>query len=277
MRSPVRELTSPTNALIKTFRRALKDGATHDGWLAVEGPRWIEEALNSGAARREITCAGQVRSIVVARSAVERFSELLARATPDVEIAAIPDQLFAQLAQTVTPQGIAALVEIQRPPIEDALSAPHALLVIACGIQEPGNLGAILRSAEALGAGAVLALEGTVSPSNPKTVRSSGGAIFHLPVYAGLRARDLVARLKRTGIQVIAADRHGGIPASHIDLRPPSALLIGGEAAGLDAEILQHVTQRAAIPIRQGVDSLNAAAAAAILLYEAARQRGFIY
>ena len=192
-------------------------------------------------------------------------------------MAQTPARLFRQIAQTETPQGIAALVELRAETLEAVLRARDALLLVACGLQDPGNLGTILRSAQAFGASALITLAETVSPFNPKAARASAGAVFHVPMLMGEKAESLFPRLRAAGVRVVGTDRHSSARISDADLRGPLAILIGQEAAGLPAEIARQAETLVSIPIRAGMDSLNAATAASIVLYEVARQRGFRY
>jgi TrmH family RNA methyltransferase len=195
----------------------------------------------------------------------------------EAEVARVADRVFASVAQTETPQGIAALVEVKRDDLEAVLAHHDALVLVACGIQDPGNLGTMVRSAQALGAAALVALEDTVSPFNPKAARASAGAIFWLPVFPGERARDLLPRLRSNGVKIVAADQRSSSALSGADLRGKVAFLIGREAAGVPEELRSQADVLLSIPIRRETESLNAAAAASIFLYEAARQRRFSY
>jgi TrmH family RNA methyltransferase len=264
----IREITSAENALLKVFRRALAEGTTREGLLAVEGPFLVEEALN--AAPRSV-----VHSVLVSQTAEEKFRGLLARLPKESEVADVSERLFHQVAQTESPQGIAALVEVRRENLDPLLSRRNALLLVACGLQDPGNLGAMIRSAQAFGASALITLEGTVSPYNPKAVRASAGAVFHLPLFAGEKTEPLFPQMRGARVRIVAADRHSTGSLADSDLRGPLAILIGQEAAGLSPAISRQADLLVCIPIRDGMNSLNAAAAASIFLYEAARQRGF--
>jgi TrmH family RNA methyltransferase len=267
---PVREIMSSANPLLKVFRRALAEGTTREGWLAVEGPFLVEEALR---AKDHAT----IQSVLVSDDGLERLRGLVAHLPVAAEIARISDRLFHQVGQTETPQGIAALVELHRHSLDSVLRAANALLVVACGLQDPGNIGTILRSAQAFGANGLIALEGTVSPFNPKAMRASAGAVFHVPVFAGEKLEPLLKKLRSAHVRIVAADRHSPSRISDFDLRGPLAILIGQEAAGLPPEIARQANQLLSIPIRAGMDSLNVATAASIFLYEAARQRRFNY
>jgi TrmH family RNA methyltransferase len=265
----IHEITSPTNSLLKVFRRALAEGETREGWLAVEGPHLVEEALQGGAV--------SVHSVLVSTSGRAKFQGLLERLPREAEVAQVADALFQKVAQTENPQGIAALVELPHHDLTALLARRDALLLVACGIQDPGNLGTMMRSAQAFGATALITLKETVNPFNPKVVRSSAGAIFRLPVFRDARPAELVSSLRAAGVRIIAADRHSPASLAEADLRGAVAFLIGREATGLPPEVAREAALLLSIPIRPETDSVNAATAAGIFIYEAARQRGFRY
>jgi TrmH family RNA methyltransferase len=254
---------------MKVFRRSLAEGTTKEGWLAVEGPFLVEEALNAAPLVK-------THSVLVANGAAEKFSALLDRLPAEAELTQVPDRLFEGLAQTQSPQGIAALVELPAYKLEQVVAAPNPLLVVACRLQDPGNLGTMMRTALAFSASAFLTLQETVSPFNPKAVRSSAGAIFRLPLICGLSPEKALPFLS-VHVRIIAADRNSPASLSEANLKGPIAMLVGREATGLPQEIARYASQRLSIPIRKEVDSVNAATAASIFLYEAARQRGFKY
>ncbi|MGH9378010.1 MAG: TrmH family RNA methyltransferase, partial [Terriglobia bacterium] len=245
------EITSPANPLIKVFRRSLEKGATREGWLAVEGPLLVREALRATAQNGERPkgrCECFIHTVLVARGAAPGFADLLASLPAETEVAAAPDALFERVAATVTPQGIAALVEVRPPGIEAILGIENVLLIVAFGLQDPGNLGTILRSAESLGADALITLKSTVNPSNPKILRASGGALFRLPVFSSLDPERLFGELRQARIRVAATDSHSPNSIAEADLRGPLAFLIGNEAAGLPTVVSPDVTL--AVPLR---------------------------
>jgi len=266
----IRELTSATNSLVKVFRRALVEGLTHDGWLCGEGPHFLEEALKPGS-------RATVRSVLVSAEAANKYAELLGRIPAESELAQIPDRLFHQIAGTRTPQGVAAIVELRAVDLKAVAASRNAILVIACGLQDPGNMGTIIRSADALGASAVVALAGTVNPFNPKAVRSCVGSIFRMPVLAGAKSGDVFRLLRDSRVRILGTDPRGTIALSSANLHGSIALLVGQEAAGLPPEISREADEILRIQIRAEADSLNAAMATGIFLYEVARQRKFQY
>lgn len=264
-----REILSASNPLLKVFRHALAEGVSRQGWLGLEGPRALEEALSAERAT--------VRSVLVETSAAQKFRGLLEKLPPDAELAMVSERLFERTAATETPQGIAGLVELRPADIQAVLSRPHALILVACGVQDPGNVGTMIRTGQALGADALIALRETVSPFNPKALRASAGAALRLPIFRNLEAGGLFERLRRARVRIIAADRHSPWPLAEADLKGSVAFLIGREATGLAPEVARAADVLLSIPIRPEADSVNAATAASIFLYEAARQRGFRY
>jgi len=266
---------------VQAFRRNLASGLTPEGWLAIEGPILFAEALRVGG---YVAPAGspqgrrgglRIISVMATAREAERFAGALTRLRKDAEVILVAERLFQRLSQTETPRGIAALVELPERSFDAIVGRPAALVVVACGLQDPGNLGTLVRSAQALGAAALVTLRGTVSPFNPKAMRSSAGAVLELPLFTGLEPQSLLQRLGALGLRVLAADPRGSVPLPQADLRGALAVLIGQEAAGLEEDLARQAEARVAISIRRESDSLNAATAASIFLYEAARQRGF--
>ena len=172
---------------------------------------------------------------------------------------------------TEHPQGVAALVEAPQFTVQAMFERRGPpLVVIAAGLQDPGNLGTLVRSAEAFGATGMILLPGTVSLWNAKTLRASSGSAFRLPVVA-LTAEDAFATLRGHGVRIFAAVARDG--DSEADLRGPSALLVGNEGSGLPDAWIAQADARVTIPLPGAVESLNAAIAGSVLLYEAMRQR----
>jgi len=254
-------LTSPANPLLKEVRRALLRGAlTREGCCVAEGFHLLEEALRSDCRVEAVLAAESVRSAV--ESHVRRLAGL--------RLAVLPDSLFQDLSGTEAPQGVMALV---RPPqwSLEQLFRGKPLVMVLDGVQDPGNAGTILRAAEAFGATGVLLVKGSVSPYNPKAVRASAGSVFRLPLVASLDAA-----LARAALEQRRLDRYAAMPAGkkalgEADLTRRCALIVGSEGRGV-SEKLRAGAIDLRIPV-SGVESLNAAMAATVLLYEAHRQR----
>lgn len=260
----LRPVSSRHNTLIKQVRRAFARGElTPEGECAVEGVRIVEEAIRSGL---------HLRAVLVSESGQARAGRLLPQLADRVEILLLPDKLFTSVVPSETPQGVAALVQMKTHALEDLLDT--ALVVAIAGVQDPGNLGTIVRSAEAFGASGVLLGENTVSAYNSKVVRASAGSIFRIPLVKQDLQTALPA-LREHGLRLLATSSHKGTPVSDAQLTSPLALLVGSEGAGLAREIMAQVDEVIAIPHSPRVESLNAGVAASIVLYEAARQRSF--
>jgi TrmH family RNA methyltransferase len=260
----LRRIEGRHNALVKELRRAFARGElTPDGYCAVEGLRILEEAIRSGL---------KFRAVFFNETAAGGAERLLSQLGAQVETLLLPDKLFASAVPSEAPQGVAALVRWKEFSLEDVLARSQAgpLLAIA-GVQDPGNLGTILRSAEAFGAGGVVLGEGTVSPFNPKVVRASAGSGFRLPL-ARTRLSEALDRMKALGLRLIATSSHKGTPLPEARLVGPLVIFIGSEGAGLPRDLISKMDEVLAIPHSPKVESLNAGVAASIVLYEVARQ-----
>ena len=258
-------VTSAANPLVKDVRRAIARGTlTSQGCCVAETFHLLEEALRSDCEVRMVLAAESVRS------AAETHVRGLAR----VKVAVLPDNLFQAMAGTETSQGVMALVKPREWKLEQ-LFLGHALLVVLDGVQDPGNAGTIVRTAEAFGATGVLFLKGTASPFNAKTLRASAGSLFRLPFLAGVDTALARAALRQNKVELYAGvPAHAGAaarPVDTIDFSRRCGIVVGSEGHGVSRE-LRGAAMDVAIPTT-GVESLNAAVAAGILLYEARRQR----
>ena len=270
---PFRIVQSKQNSRLKELRSALAHpgqgarglaGRDSRSLAGIEGPKLLEEALRAGL---RIDC------VFVAQGA-ERLLEGLPLPA-ETEVLLVPRELLESALATETPQPVAALVEPPRWDWADILggqSKAAPLLVVLAGMQDPGNLGTILRSAEAFGAQAVVSLPGTVSAWNPKAVRASAGSVFRLPLLL-VSEEECFSHLRAVGIKIWTTAVQGAGPADHIDLAGPVALVIGNEGNGVPEELAAQANGAVTIPCPGAVESLNAAVAVSVLLYEASRQR----
>jgi len=262
----LRPINSRQNALVKELRKAFTQAElSKDGYIAVEGARIIEEAIRSGL---------RFQAVFFSESGRVHAERLLPQISNHTEVLLLPDAVFSSAVATETPQGVAALVKPKSVRLEDVLQEPSESLLIVglAGVQDPGNVGTVIRSAEAFSARAVLLGEKTASHFNPKVVRASAGSVFREPVIR-VPLVEAVNRLKEHQVRVVATSSHKGKPVYEIDLNGPVALLIGSEGAGLPPAIAVQADELVTIPHSPRVESLNAGIAASILLYEAARQR----
>jgi TrmH family RNA methyltransferase len=253
-------VTSRANARVKQLRAATSGNARLSGGLvAIEGETLVNEALRSGLL---------LKTVFVSERRV------VPRGLPTgVEVLRCSNDVLQSAVETQSPQGIAALILPRQWDLADALKT-NPLLLVAVGLQDPGNLGTLIRSAEAFGATGVLTTLGTVNPWNQKSLRASAGSIFRMPVVAVTEAE--LASLKARDIRLYAAVAAGEnvLPAASAAFTDPCALLIGNEGAGLARKFVDLADALIAIPCPGPVESLNAAIAGSLLLYEASRQRG---
>lgn len=187
----------------------------------------------------------------------------------------ITDEVCRRICDTKTPQGAAALVRRDEIRVEDLLDkSPQPFLILLENLQDPGNLGTIIRTAEAAGADGIIMNEGTVDPYNPKVIRSTMGAIFRVPIISVPDFPGLVKELGKRGVHVYAAHLQGKNFYEY-DYREASAFLIGNEGNGLSDEISGLAERKIRIPMKGSVESLNASVAATIIMFETVRQRSW--
>ncbi len=259
---------SRANPLYKRLR-ALRDRAAQEGGLCLlEGPKLVLEAAAAGMELVEAAGSPRAEASESGRAALAALS---ARGVP---VRAMSDELVASLSPAETSQGLVALA--RRPVFEEtAILRGTPLVLVVDAVQNPGNLGALLRTAEAAGATGAYLAGACADPFGWKALRGSMGSAFRLPHRRGLDTAAVVERLLAGGLAVLATAADGEQRYDEADLRGPSAILVGAEGAGLPAAVLARATARLRVPLAPPVESLNVAVAAALVLYEAARQRGF--
>jgi TrmH family RNA methyltransferase len=253
-------VSSRANARVKQLRAAFAEQARlSGGMVAIEGDHLLEEALLSGMVLKTV--------FVSERREVPR---MVPRAA---EVLRLTEEVFGSVVETRAPQGVAALIVPPVHTLEEVMGNGGAvpLILIAAGLQDPGNLGTLVRSAEAFRATGVLTTPGTVSAWNQKVLRASVGSVFRMPVVAA--TEDEVAGLKGRGVRLLAAVGGSGATAQDVNFTGACALMIGNEGAGLADEWIRMADERVTIPCPGPVESLNAAVAGSLLLYEASRQR----
>ncbi len=265
----LRRIEGRHNALVKDLRQAFaRAELTDTGECAIEGTRIIEEAIRSGL---------RFRAVFFRESSQDRATRLLPQLGTHVDTLLLPDKLFDDAVPSDSPQGVAALVRLKEFSLDDLLERLQVgPIIVAAGLQDPGNLGTILRSAEAFGSAGVILGEGTVSPLNSKVIRASAGSVFRLPVIVAKSAggmEKILAKLRAQGVRLIATSSHKGAPLDQADLSRAVAVFIGSEGSGIPRTLLAQLDETVAIPHTPQVESLNAGVAGSIVLYEAARQR----
>jgi TrmH family RNA methyltransferase len=261
----LRPVAGRHNPRLKQLRLAFhRAELTAQGECAIEGVKLLEEALRSGQ---------HLESVFFSESARPLAEKLLPQIGARTETLVLPIALFNSIVPSDAPQGVAALLKLPAFSSAQLLDrAGHGPFVVAAGLQDPGNLGTILRSAEAFGAAGIFLTEGTVSLYNSKVLRGSAGSIFRLP-FLRIASAELIPLLRARGVRLLATSSHQGTPLPQVSWTLPLAIFIGNEGAGLSRELTREMDETLAIPQAAPVESLNAGVAASIVLYEAARNR----
>lgn len=258
-------ISSTSNPQIKNLVLLQKKAKAREemGLFVVEGIKMFEEAKTAGLLKKAY--------------ASESFYQEKVREKPDffsdMEYEVLTDALLKEVSDTLTPQGILGTVGVTSYPLEDMLTQEKACLLLLEDIRDPGNLGTMLRTAEGAGITGVIFNSSTVDIYNPKVIRSTMGSIFRVPYYRATDFYDTLDRVKEHGIQIFAAHLHGISYDTENCFKKSCGILIGNEANGLTDRASQAADTLIRIPMEGKVESLNAAVAAAILMYEAARQR----
>jgi TrmH family RNA methyltransferase len=250
---------------VKRLRALLRDPKVRESEDAfvVEGPRVVAAALDRGAS---------LEVVYVGPGAPTAFAPLLRRLQDaGVHWVELKEGVLEKVGLTRTPQPVLAVAVGGLAPL--AAVRGDGVVVVAIDVADPGNLGTILRSAEAAAADAVVVCGTSVDPRNPKVVRASAGACFGMPVHHCEHSLEVLEHLRSQGRRLIGAVAHGGEPYDSIDLVRPSALVVGNEAHGLDEEAQASLDHLVSIPMATPAESLNVAMAATVVLFDAARQR----
>jgi RNA methyltransferase, TrmH family len=264
-------ITSRDNRWLKLFREALRAGyLANENLIGIEGPHLIDEALRSGL---------DFEACLVSPAGEKQLANLPKDRAGRLRVLRTTDRLFESVAATEHPQGIAALVRPRESSFDDIVRGDIPLVVVLAGVQDPGNVGTAVRSAEAFGATGFASTRGTADPWSSKALRASAGSALRLPLLRGIAPAVLLAQLRVAGLTILAATSKSTRDANAISLaaaeqlRNACAIFIGNEGAGLVPEIVHSADARIAVPMAAGVESLNAGVAASVILYEAARRR----
>jgi TrmH family RNA methyltransferase len=250
---------------VRRLRALLRDRATREteGAFVLEGPRVVEGALDRGV---------HLEALYLGTGAGQAFASLIERVrTAGTPVAELREGVLEKVGSTRTPQPVLAVASRITRSL-DALTG-SGIALVAVGVGDPGNLGTMIRSAEAAGSDAVVVCGNSVDVLNPKTVRSSAGAIFGVPVIETVEPDAALDALATQGRRCLGSRAEGGTEYDRTDLTGPVAIVVGNEARGLDADLTARLDGEVTVPMQPGAESLNVATAAAVLLFEAARQR----
>lgn len=222
-----------------------------------------------------------IEGAVILQTAIASGAEILDAFVTDDRLEDVPigmdplvvtEQVMRAISDTETPQGIAAVVRIEDVPLSD-IKGEDGLILVLAEVRDPGNAGTLLRSAHAAGASSVVFTSGSVDPFSPKTVRASAGSVFGPRIVRDADPNELLDHLASVGVQVVTTDAEAATTVFDVDLTKPSAIVIGNEAWGLRSEPWSRLDTRASVPMPGPAESLNAAVAGSLILFEAVRQR----
>jgi RNA methyltransferase, TrmH family len=259
-------ITSPSNPAVRAARKLARPSsrARAGGRFLLEGPEGIRAALEAGHVPD---------SLLATERAAARHAGLVNLARQrGAQVTLVAEPVLAGMAATTTPQGLVAVLPSVLRPLAALPPSPRLVCVLA-EVRDPGNAGTVLRAADAFGADAVVTTAGSVDPESPKAVRAAAGSLFHLPVVAAVPWPALSASLRDRGLRLVGADPHAPATLDQAPLDEPVALVLGNEAHGLPAEVERDLDLVVRVPLAGRAESLNLAAAAAVLLYEATRRR----
>jgi TrmH family RNA methyltransferase len=264
----MKTISSRQHPVVRAFRQLAGEPDPAGERLLLDGVHQVREARGAGIAFEAIAVAGERLHAATEEGDLARSLE-----HDGTEAYSVSDQVLAAISPVRSPSGIVAIG--RRTPVNASAICRHddAFVLIAVDVQDPGNLGALIRAAEAGGATGVIVCGTSANPFSWKALRGSMGSTLRLPVAHGVEAPDVVACAKRFGARTVAAVARGGLMPDAITWSGRVALFLGGEGSGLDPEVVSHCDERVTIPMAPPVESLNVAVAGAVLVYAARRQR----
>ena len=264
----MRTISSRQNPLVQAFRGLAEAADPAGARVLLDGVHLVRDAVRAGLT---------VETVAVGATRLDRDGEeralVSALETAGVDVAVVSDSVLAALSPVRSPSGVVAIARRQVATVAQLVAAPHPLLLVAVDIQDPGNVGSLIRAAEAAGADGAMVCGLSANPFAWKALRGSMGSVLRLPVVANLAVADALACLERSAVRTVAAVARAGEDPDAIDWTGRVAMLVGGEGPGLADDVIARCDRLVTIPMAPEVESLNVAAAGAILMYAARRQR----
>jgi TrmH family RNA methyltransferase len=267
MGDAMRSLSSRHHPLVATCRALARGGGGDDTRLLLDGAHLVVDALAAELQLDTVAFTARARATPEGATLVERLSATAA------DLVEVSEPVMAAMSPVSSPSGIVAIAHRPDTSLGRVLAASPALVVAAVDVQEPGNVGAVVRAAEAGGATGAAFCGASADPFGWKALRGSMGSVLRLPVVGGVTPGEALAAARSAGLHILATVPRGGAAPDAVDLRLPTLLLFGSEGAGLADDLLRDADARVSVPMRTPVESLNVAVSAALLVYEAARQR----
>lgn len=260
-------IESSQNNTIKEIKALhLKKNRDSRGLYFVEGIRFVSDAAESGQEFVKVIISNKLQELNGGAKVIEQVTAVC----PEVFL--VPEKLFNELSDTQSPQGILAVLK-KKEFDRSRVIKEGGTVVVLDGLQDPGNVGTVIRTADAAGISAVLMTKGCVDLYAPKVLRATMGSVFHLPVFEGLNIVELIGQLKLEGYKVVASHLDGKNNYYDEDMTGKSAIIVGNEANGIGEETAEKADRLVKIPMPGRAESLNAAVAAALMIYETVRQK----
>ncbi|WP_353092508.1 23S rRNA (guanosine(2251)-2'-O)-methyltransferase RlmB [Tissierella praeacuta] len=261
------EITSTKNPLIKEIKSLYrKKGRIKNNSFIIEGIKVIEEAIDNGYSIKNIIYTDQIFKIKDGEDFFNKIKDL------DRTIY-VPNNIFKEISDTENPQGILGVARIENNYIKEIEDKERPFLLFLDGVQDPGNMGTIIRTADAFNADGIIITNGCVDPYNPKVVRATMGSIFRVPLYYVSNGIDELKSLKGINIKIYSTSLNGSIPIYKTNFKEGFVLTIGNESNGVSEEVFSLSDKLINIPMLGGAESLNAGVAASIIMYEVMKQR----
>jgi len=264
----VKSISSRQNPLVRTFRALADDPDPTGERLLLDGAHLVRDAHDAGAAFEVLVVAASRLGTLTEEEQIAQALE-----ASGVDVIAADERVFAALSPVKSPSGIAAIVRRKVTAPSLICQHPRAFVVTIVDVQDPGNVGALLRASEAGGATGAFVCGASASPFSWKALRGSMGSALRLPIVAGMPTEAVMTYMDEAGLRMIATVPRGGESPDDIDWRGQTGLLVGGEGPGLSDDVLARCSARVTIPMASTVESLNVAVAGGILIYAARRQR----
>jgi TrmH family RNA methyltransferase len=264
----VRSISSRQNPIVRMYRDLALSPPSDGSSLLLDGVHLVQEARAAGL---EIIHAAVLATRLTDGSEIAVLVETLER--EHVNVSVVTNPVMSAISPVRSPAGIVAIARLKPASLPDICRQSDALIVAAVGVQDPGNLGALLRAAEAGGATGAVICGTSASPFSWKALRGSMGSVLRLPVAVGRAPEDVLTQARAFGVRAVASVPRGGKPPESIDWRGRVLIFVGGEGPGLSDETIAACDARVTVPMQPPVESLNVAVAGALLIYEARRQR----
>jgi RNA methyltransferase, TrmH family len=257
-------IASRQNPLVRRFRE-LARGTAASGDALLDGAHLVQEALRSEV---------PIDLVAIADRVTARESAIVEEARrAGARVVQVPDHVLAAMSPVRQPSGIVAIARCRAATLTQVLDGATPLVLVLAGVQDAGNVGAIIRAAEACGATGIICSDGTADPFGWKALRGAMGSSFRMPIAVDHGVSAIVAAARTRGVAVVATTPRDGTPLGSFDLRRPVAIVLGAEGAGLPSDVTASADALLTIPMRAPVESLNVSVAAALILFEASRQR----